>query len=949
MRGGASVGGARHLDRGINSASYYGRRDAGTDSEHEFDPTAARQLGKLEAGINGTSGVENPVCLVHGEPCIILASKKPGKNQGREFFKCGRKQRYEQCDFFQWADEPPKLFSDAEQTEDDCADDAVEVPPVFDVQSDGEPALRKVLRAFGHDRFLPGQADAVQLLLSGKSTLALLPTGGGKSLIYQVFAGVRAGLVVVVTPLVSLMLDQLSCLPEELPGACLRSGQTLEVINATEQKLREGKIKVLFISPERLFSSRFRRLMGGRTAPKVSLVVLDEAHCISQWSHNFRTAYLRIPLTLFQTPGSNSCPVFRKDPQVLALTATATSATIRDICDNLRIDAKEAVVKCDTKRDNLFLSLSRADQTVEAKAAELTKILKRDPFATILGLKDKQMVHPDEGDGSDEDALGAKANKRRRRKKDYEKREKEETIGWGSNLHVTKRVRAIRRNREKRQGSLIVYVTKQKDCASVANYLKSAVMDVQGEVRMYHAGLSQNERKKVQKQFERGSVAVLVATIAFGMGLNYSNVCGVIHFDMPSSLEGYWQEIGRAGRDGRDAFCHILFSEYDACRLLSRSHADGIDQSTVRQLMRCLLDNSFVRAHSPGSKRENRKANRTSSKRKRSSIDEDSERGSPESDSDSSQEDWDSPREFYVLTIDEQFLQKSCDIKKETAETICALLESEVSGFRIRKWCGTKYRIRFFSKSPEELLKSTSKALTWYDRDVLKTIQKHAKQNAGQYDLDLASASITEDQVIGSLNRLQAGRHISFECLKVGLQVECPGGVHKTLKKNAERFAGLVHGKLEEIQKIRTQQAQSVVTAFSQADEKLSEEEQSECLHRGIQRYFSGEWEFEDGKAVDLGCRGNGVKAGKDKLKKMKEAVSVLSRESRYGWTVPQTARQIARIMHGLDSASFRAKDWCRHRHWGQFIEDEFTMTKKAVASVLREERMWQKGRPAVG
>lgn len=934
-RSGGAAGGSRHLDRGVSAATYYGKRVVGDDDDAGAvaDTAATRALGVLEADMIGVAGHDVPVCLVHGAPCIVFACKKPGKNFRREFYKCAKRQRYEQCDFFRWVDDPPACASDAEDLTDDEQALAKEIPAIVDFDDDDENALDMLATDFfGHSEYRPGQKESIRRLLEGRSTLALMPTGGGKTLIYQAFAAIRPGLVVVVTPLISLMHDQLASLPKGLQGACLRSGQPLDVILATEHKIRSGEVKVLFISPERLFTARFRRLMGGRNAPHVSLVVVDEAHCVSQWSHNFRTAYLRIPTVLFGTAGARG-RLFKEDPLVLALTATATKQTIRGICTSLRIRADHDCVRCDSVRNNLSLTLSKVEGTVDAKAFELVRRLKAEPFASLLGIahihnKSKEKEESEEHTGND--AKGERQAPSRKRQKTN--KGGDDWIGWGSNLNVSKRIRAVKQQGGKHAGSLIVYVSKQKDCESLRNYLSSSTLHLRGKVGMYHAGMSQAERNKVQKQFEGGSIPILVATVAFGLGLNYSNVLGVVHFDMPSSLEVYSQEIGRAGRSGGVAFCHAFYSEYDGCRLLSRSHADGIDRSVVRQFLRKLVGNKFE------FKSMTKHMQVYSMKCKDKDIDTSDESGSEKETEGDTDKDPDADDKVHVLSVTEYDLCRVLDIKYETAETICAIIETDMEGLRLLKSAHTKMKVKFFSQTPEALQKSTSRALKLQDKFVLDAIQRHGKQTNGQYELNLIHASLREDQVAGSLNRLQGGRHISFEPNERGLQVECVGKCYADLKRNLERWASLIHEKLVRIEKIRRSKAIAVVKTLSDADNMLTDEEQSKFIHASVAEYFSkddDECDVED-KTPENG----GKELTDEELKRVRRAALALSREEGHGSTRPQTARQIARIMHGINSAGFSAKHWWNCGHWGRYVEVDFEKTRSIAAQVLREQYM---------
>ena len=365
-----------------------------------------------------------------------------------------------------------------------------------------EENLGAVLRrAFGHETFRPGQLEVIRRVLSGGSTLALLPTGAGKSLTYQLPALLLPGLTLVVSPLLALMSDQLRGLPPALPGAALRSDQSPALLFATLDEMRAGRLKVLFVSPERLLNERFlsdlRCVPGG-----VSLAVVDEAHCVSEWSHNFRPAYHRLGRILRSR--------LRLEGPVLALTATATARTEASLRAQLDIP-REGAFRNDAIRPNLALSCMRVPAS--SKEATLLHLLQREP------------------------------------------------------LHG--------------EGSVIVYTAFQNQAETVASYLQTRGVNA----KAYHAGQEPEDRARTQAQFFGGSVRVVVATVAFGMGLDKPDVRAVINYSLPRSPESYIQQAGRAGRDGLPARCVSFVDPKDFTRLRSLSFSDGVDRPTVRKLL----------------------------------------------------------------------------------------------------------------------------------------------------------------------------------------------------------------------------------------------------------------------------------------------------------------------------------------------------------------------------
>lgn len=335
-----------------------------------------------------------------------------------------------------------------------------------------ETALSVLKKYFGYDRFRKGQEEIISHLLSGQDTVGIMPTGGGKSLCYQIPALLLPGTVLVISPLISLMKDQVDALENigisaTYINSSLSAGDVAERLAAASS----GKYRLLYIAPERLELSGFRRALRDM---HVSLVAVDEAHCISQWGHDFRPSYREIARMLEDFPHR---------PVVAALTATATPRVTEDICRLLRIP-QDQVVATGFARDNLFFQVVRGQNP--------------DAFLT-----------------------------------DY-----------------------LRKNRDQPG---IIYAATRKDVDRVHHQLIAAGF----KAARYHAGLSEKERADNQERFLYDDVSVLVATNAFGMGINKSNVRFVIHYSIPRNIEAYYQEAGRAGRDGEKSDCILLFSPQD--------------------------------------------------------------------------------------------------------------------------------------------------------------------------------------------------------------------------------------------------------------------------------------------------------------------------------------------------------------------------------------------------
>ena len=351
---------------------------------------------------------------------------------------------------------------------------------------------------YGYDSFKPGQEEIIDAILSGKDVLAIMPTGAGKSVCYQVPALLLPGIAIVISPLISLMQDQVTALNDMGIGAsCINSFMTDSQIAQVYSEAREGRFKLLYIAPERLESYDF---IGFVRNVMISTVTVDEAHCISQWGQDFRPSYLRIIDFICSLP---------ERPVVGAFTATATQEVREDISCMLRLhDPKTIVTGFD--RENLYFD--------------------------VESIKDK-------------------------------------------NGYVLEYVR------KHQDDSGIIYCATRKNVDAVHELLVSAGVSA----TKYHAGMSAESRKRNQDDFIFDRSSVIVATNAFGMGIDKSNVRFVMHYNMPQSMENYYQEAGRAGRDGEPANCILLFSPQDVATdkfLLERKDFSGIpyeDIDLIRQ------------------------------------------------------------------------------------------------------------------------------------------------------------------------------------------------------------------------------------------------------------------------------------------------------------------------------------------------------------------------------
>uniref|UniRef100_A0AAY4E4A7 DNA 3'-5' helicase n=1 Tax=Denticeps clupeoides TaxID=299321 RepID=A0AAY4E4A7_9TELE len=786
--------------------------------------------------------------------------------------------------------------------------------PLYGLGEDGKvreppPEVYEALNDFGYRSFRPGQEVAIMRILSGLSTLVVLSTGMGKSLCYQLPAYLyakRSGCVtLVLSPLVSLMDDQVSGLPSKLKAACIHSNMSPKQREKAIEKVKAGQVHVLLLSPEALVGgghSSSGCLPPADQLPPVAFACIDEAHCVSEWSHNFRPCYLRL------------CKVLRDRLGVrclLGLTATATLSTALDIGRHLEINDQDGIaVRSAAVPPNLQLSVS----TDRDKDQALVSLLKGERFGAL-----------------------------------------ESIIVYCTRREETTRIAALLRTCL--QGVMLresSNTTKAEDGDNPVAQKKRALAKkkirkpLKWLAESYHAGMSAAERKRVQVNFMCGELRLVVATVAFGMGLDKSDVRGIVHYNMPKSFESYVQEIGRAGRDGGPAHCHLFLDPEgeDLHELRRHIYTDTVDYFTVKKLVQKVFPSCKCR--------QIHQKHQEMSSTKTENLEEGSSKGGEGEEASSRTE----GEENAVVThrvchtheraIPIQETVEALDISEEGLETLLCYLE-----LHPQQWVELMHPTLSICKmtcygGPQQLRKLTKLCPPVAVALARMRMAGQKVEACDSLEFDVVELSDTMGwqmlMVKKGLRQLQwgsfggtgrSGVHVEFSGLSFYFR-----SYGDLTAEEMDRVCAFLHGRVVAQEKTQLYQLEACFRAFRSVAYRTCDscldrldEERSPRLKRLLGDYFEKRRERNFGEELQP------YEDDDDSLNRYKEQVradvrSFLSARSDERFS----GRAVARVFHGIGSPCYPAQTYGRdRRYWRKYIRFDFNqLIRIATQEIIR-------------
>lgn len=777
------------------------------------------------------------------------------------------------------------------------------VKPLSSTLDNVEEALNLGLRVFGFSDFRPGQKDSIMRILDGMSTLVVLSTGAGKSLCYQLpaylYAKHSGALTVVVSPLVSLMEDQITGLPAGVHGACLHSNMAQAQRDSVISALKEGKVHFLLVSPEAL-------VMGGSAhtsfpspgqLPPIAFACIDEAHCLSEWSHNFRPSYLRL------------CKILRSRYGVkcfLGLTATATRSTARDVANHLNVgDDQSATIRGAAVPPNLILSASRDELRDEA----LINLLHGERFRSCPSI-----------------------------------------IIYCSRREQTTRVATLIRTSMQTEVNLTQPVLEPPTKRQRTSKKKSCPTTFDPTVwtaESYHAGLSAAKRKSVQKAFMSGRLRVVVATVAFGMGLDKSDVRAVIHYSMAKSFEAYVQEIGRAGRDGQTAHCHVFLDpeNKDLSELRRHTFGNSVDRSALKKLVSMVFSPCRCSeiCRKSGDVRSELTANKPMLTETDCTVEKlDGDKGFPEAQQ--------NPPPFcrgHERALSIESTVKTLDIKEEGVATLLCYLELHYPNWlELFTNVYGRCNIRCYG-GPAQLQAVAKKCPPVAVAIARQKLEGKSFSQSSELEfmvIEVCDAMGWDSGLVKrELRSLQWNAGLSGFC-KSGVLVEL-----SDLSFHFRAHGDLTHDQVDEVLEFLTArtrrqeqtelwQLDLLATALRRASHKNSwmccdeaDLARSEALKKELEDFFDVE---QKGNGGDEDIRVKTLEPDSNSLSQLHTDIRQFI--SIYGHDHALTGRSVARVFHGIDSPNFPAETWGRvRRFWRAHLHVDFPVVVREATKMV--------------